>query len=110
MPPNHDLPQKANITAVKPETPDTRTYTLALGNGNGFRSMPGQFNMLSLPGIGEAPISISSEPGRADSFDHTVRAVGDVTNALMSAAVGSAVWVRGPYGSTWPMELARGKH
>jgi len=99
----------AVIVATKRETYDVLTYTLVLKDGGEFSFKPGQFNMVGLPGMGEAPISISSEPSRGGSFDHTIRAVGNVTRALANLEEGDEMMIRGPYGSGWPMEEAKGK-
>ena len=106
------LPVEAAIVDLRRETRDTKTYTLAFRDPEvrrryTFRS--GQFNMLSLFGIGEAPLTLSSDPGLADAFQHTVRAVGDVTWALDRLQVGDVVGVRGPFGNPWPMEEAVGR-
>lgn len=101
--------QDAVIEAINRETYDVLTYTLVLKDGGEFSCKPGQFNMVGLPGMGEAPISISSEPSRRESFDHTIRAVGNVTRALANLEEGDEVMIRGPYGTGWPMEEARGK-
>jgi NAD(P)H-flavin reductase len=106
-------PEAAVIKAKKEETNDTTTYTLAFagdGKQNEYSFQPGQFNMVTLFGIGEAPISLSSDLSKEDSFDHTVRAVGDVTNALAKLSEGDVIGVRGPYGSSWPVEEAKGKN
>jgi len=71
---------------------------------------PGQFNMLYAFGVGEAAISISSDPARPDEAQHTVRAVGAITRALCALGRGDVVGVRGPFGSAWPMEAAQGRH
>lgn len=70
---------------------------------------PGQFNMLYAFGVGEAPISISGPPRDGAPLVHTVRAVGNVTRALCEARPGDVLGVRGPYGSSWPVEAARGR-
>ena len=134
--------QDAVIVAIKRETYDVLTYTLVLKDGGEFSFKPGQFNMVGLPGMGEAPISISSEPSRLalspstepfdgalrrssgqaqdklrtspveimrGSFDHTVKAVGNVTRVLANLEEGDEMMIRGPYGSGWPMEEAKGK-
>ncbi len=64
---------------------------------------PGQFNMLYLYGVGEIPISIVSDPKDDHLIDHTIRAVGRVTNAMASLNVGDVIGVRGPYGRGWPV-------
>ena len=59
-------PDTAVITRIQYEAPDIATYTLSFTDDRvreGYSFLPGQFNMLYLPGIGEAAISISSDPG-----------------------------------------------
>ncbi|HXY36413.1 MAG TPA: FAD/NAD(P)-binding protein [Planctomycetaceae bacterium] len=102
----------ARIKAVRPEIQLVSTYELELENAEvrrrfAFRS--GQFNMLYLPGIGEAAISISSDPDDNDSLLHTVRAVGNVTRALARLDVGDQIMLRGPFGSHWPADEAVGR-
>lgn len=97
----------ARIVAIKQEIPETATYDLAFDDADlaaGFRFLPGQFNMLYLPGFGESAISISSDASRADSISHTVRAAGNVTRALARHSVGEQILLRGPFGSAWPIE------
>lgn len=103
------LPVEAEIVGLRRETRDTKTYTLAFRDPavrQRYTFRPGQYNMAGIFGIGEAPISLSSDPGLAGIFEHTVRAVGDLTNALDRLQVGDVVGVRGPFGNPWPMEEA----
>lgn len=112
MPPNEFIPRPAVIKEIKTESSDVSTYTLSFQDErvqNRYRFEPGQYNMVGLPGIGEAPISISSSSNRHDAFDHTVRAVGRVTTALSRMAAGDIVGIRGPYGRPWPLAEVRGK-
>jgi NAD(P)H-flavin reductase len=69
---------------------------------DGFR--PGQFNMLYLFGIGEVPISISGDPAQPERLTHTIRALGTVTSAMKELKTGAVVGLRGPFGSSWPLE------
>ena len=69
-----------------------------------FRHQPGQFIMLSVPGAGEMPISISSSPSRPEVLELCVRRVGRVTNALYRLKTNDVVGVRGPYGNGYPMQ------
>ena len=69
---------------------------------------PGQFNMVYVFGVGEVPMSISGDPGRTDSIVHTTREVGTVTRAMHGMKVGQTVGIRGPFGTTWPLEVAEG--
>ncbi|HSG16075.1 MAG TPA: FAD/NAD(P)-binding protein [Anaerolineae bacterium] len=106
------LPRTAVITGIQHDTADTATYSLALANpavAERYRFLPGQFNMLCLSGIGEAAISISSDPGRPEKLLHTIREAGNVTKAIARLRKGDLIGVRGPFGSAWPMEKAEGK-
>lgn len=68
----------------------------------------GQFMQLSLPKIGEAPISVS---GFDDGYaDFTIRKVGKVTDELFSLRKGDHIFIRGCYGNGWPTEKLKGKH
>ena len=62
--------------------------------------VPGQFNMLTAFGVGEAAISVSGATGTR-GLEHTVRDVGPVTRALCATEVGGCVGVRGPFGTGW---------
>lgn len=111
--PNPYEPARAKIVKIKKETYDTTTYTLAFEDPAlqaSYTFEAGQFNMLTLFGIGEAPISISSSPEVKETFSHTIRHVGNVTNAIGQLKEGDVIWVRGPYGTGWPMEFLAGKN
>ncbi len=104
------LPQPYSVRQVAKETPDTFTLTLEPSNGaGGNRFQPGQFSMLWVFGVGELPISISGDPAERDRLVYTVRSVGQATHALVSRDVGEAVGVRGPFGTGWPVEKAKGR-
>jgi NAD(P)H-flavin reductase len=98
------------IHRVRRETHDTFTFEL-LPNGDspGFSFAAGQFNMLYHFGVGEVPISISGDPMRTGILLHTTRAVGTVTNALKRLKRGDQLGVRGPFGTSWPVEKAIGQ-
>ena len=108
---NHDLllnPYWAEITRIKAEADGVGTIWLRFEDKNlreGYRFSPGQFNMLYLPGYGEAAISISSDPeGSDDLVGHTIRYVGDVTRAVSRLKAGDRIGLRGPFGTSWPMK------
>lgn len=103
-------PSPFRVQRVRKETYDTFTLELDPPHSaaNGFSFAPGQFNMVYVPGVGEVPISISGDPGRPDTLVHTARAVGTVTNKLCARGRGSMVGVRGPFGTSWPVEEAAG--
>lgn len=110
-------PATAVIEDIVPETPGVATYRLRLENPvqvSGYGFQPGQFNMLYLPGFGEAAISMSGPANgvavKASTahFAHTIRETGRVTRAVAKLGIGSRLALRGPYGKPWPMnELDR---
>ncbi len=105
---NQFIPFEARIKWIKKETRDTSTYALTIRDKNIQRTYtfkPGQFNMVYIPGIGEAPISISSAPGDHD-LTHTIRVAGDVTTAIARLNHGDTLFIRGPFGKGWPVEEA----
>ncbi len=65
--------------------------------------------MLLLPGIGEAAVSISSDPEDTDAIEHTVHALGNVTLALARLGIGDEIILRGPFGRGWPLADLRGR-
>lgn len=101
------LPLRAVITGVQRETDDVKTYSLSLEDSL-YSAKPGQFNMVGYPGVGEAPISLSSIVSKG-RFQHTIRFVGRVTKFIEKFKEGDELYLRGPYGSFWPLEDAVGK-
>jgi NAD(P)H-flavin reductase len=112
VPANPWVPHLATIRDIRPEVPGVQTYDLELASpqtARAFRFQSGQFNMLYLPGIGEAAISISSDPDKPDRLSHTVRAAGNVTQALARKRPGEQIGIRGPFGSAWPLNACKGQ-
>ena len=106
---NPMVPRPFRVQRVHRETYDTFTFELESANGaEGFPFAPGQFNMLSVFGVGEVPISISGDPSGPQTLVHTVRSVGTVTQAICKRKRGGVLGVRGPFGSHWPVEEAAG--
>src|SRR4030042_6911436 len=103
-------PRPFRIERVRKETYDTFTLELDPPHSaaGGFSFAPGQFNMVYVSGVGEVPISISGDPGRPQKLVHTVRSVGTVTQKMCARGSGSVLGVRGPFGSSWPVEGAVG--
>jgi len=109
---NPYLPWKAVVEGVREETWDTRTITLLPMEEERRRSFsftPGQFIMVSIPGVGEAAFTISSSPRTSPTIQITLRKVGNVTGAIFNLRERDVVGLRGPYGRGWPMELAKGR-
>ena len=102
---NSTLPVRAVITVVRALTVDTSLFTLRTEVDHPVASsfLPGQFLQLSLPGVGEIPISYCGYPSTDGSIELCIRHVGHVTTPLKNAALGNAVGVRGPLGRGFPM-------
>ena len=104
------MPITARISDVEQLTEREKLFTIELPHEYRLRHQPGQFVQLSLLGIGEAPISISSSPSRSNSaFELCVRRTGDLTNALHRMKPGDIVGVRGPFGRGFPIDHFQGK-
>ena len=99
----------AKIERVARLTEKERLFTIAFEDKKTLGHSPGQFIMLSIPGYGEAPISVSSTPNKRNTFELCVRAVGNLTNALHNLTKGDRLWIRGPYGKGFPVEELKGK-
>ena len=103
-------PEFARLTSVQPVTELEKLFTIELPSGKSLGHEPGQFVMLSIPGVGEAPISITSSPSRSNgTFDLCVRKMGDVTGVLHGLQEGAMVGIRGPFGHGFPIDEMRGK-
>ncbi|HLX62967.1 MAG TPA: FAD/NAD(P)-binding protein [Planctomycetota bacterium] len=107
---NPMTPRPFRIERMRKETSDTFTLDLvAAGSAAPFTFAPGQFNMIYVFGVGEVPISISGDPCNKETLIHTIRAVGTVTSAMRACKRGDVLGVRGPFGTSWPIEKAQGQ-
>ena len=105
------MPVPARILAVKSENFNTRTFRMQFVDPEirkRYRFAAGQFNMVYAPGVGEAAISVSSDPEETGTLDHTIRIVGSVTRAIDRAGAGGLVGLRGPFGKPWPLKVMEG--
>jgi len=100
------LPVMATIVRSEPVTELERFFEFRLDSGKELGHRPGQFVELSVLGIGEAPISVSSSPTQKGGFQMVVRKVGNVTRALHQLAAGEKVGIRGPFGTEFPVDGA----
>lgn len=104
------LPTPARIRSIRPLAKLEKLFTLELPPGLSLNHRPGQFVELSVMGVGEAPISISSSPSRSNgAFELCVRQAGDLTRVLHRMSPGDVLGVRGPFGRGFPVERFRGK-
>ena len=104
-------PLEAIVAKRTQESPTIFTLQLRLSDTAtqaAYRFAPGQFNMLYLPGVGEVPISVMSDPQERDGIGHTIRALGRVTRGLAALRPGDSLGLRGPYGRGWPLREMEG--
>ncbi|MGA2519627.1 MAG: FAD/NAD(P)-binding protein [Acidimicrobiales bacterium] len=102
------VPVPYRVVATRRHTDDVTTLSLVAFDGAPPRFGPGQFNMLTVFGVGEVAISMSSSPDDDGPLEHTVRDVGAVTHALCAMPVGGIVGVRGPFGNDWGTDALAG--
>ena len=102
-------PRLAELVKVEELTEREKVFEFSLKDGKALGHRPGQFVEVSVMGIGEAPVSVSSSPTRDGTFQLAVRKVGDVTNALHNLKKGAMVGIRGPFGNGFPLEALEGK-
>jgi len=103
---------RRSVRRRRRDAPQVWTLDLEVDDGNGkenFLFAPGQFNMLTVFGVGEVPIRLSGDPAEPRYLVHTVRAVGAVSGALARLGPGDPVGLRGPFGAGWPMTEAAGR-
>ena len=97
-------PQPCPILSVRQESAHEWTFRVATD----ARPQHGQFMQLSIPKVGEAPISVSAQG--EGWLEFTIRSVGKVTNVIFEKQAGDTLFLRGPYGKGWPVEQFKGKH
>lgn len=73
-----------------------------------IQATPGQFVIVSLPAVGEVPISISGFKPHA--VEVTIRNIGKVTSHICKLNPGDALYLRGPYGRGFPLEAFKDRH
>ena len=104
------LPLPATVQELKMLN-GTELYLRISMDDSPLEYVPGQFVEVSIAGIGEAPISISSTPTLGDSFELVVRKIGNVTDAIHNLKAGDKIGIRGPMGNgVYPVEETKGKN
>ena len=105
-------PNLARIERILPQIKDHRLFQLRLVDdaaAEAFSHATGQFVDVTVLGVGEAPISISSPPTRPGVIELCVRKAGSVTSALFELQKGDLVGIRGPFGSGFPLDVLKGR-
>ncbi len=100
---NYMLPSGHRILSVERITRAEYTFRIAYHGP----MLPGQFFQLSIPKVGEAPISIS---GYGEGYvEFTIGRVGKLTDEIFGLSAGDTLFMRGPYGKPFPIEDFIGK-
>jgi len=93
------MPIRSKILSITPHTDIDYTFRMEyMGDAK-----PGQFFEVSIPKYGEAPISIC-EIGEG-YIDLTIRRVGVVTDVIHTFFPGDILFLRGPYGNGFDVNL-----
>lgn len=106
---SHILPEPAVIRRIEPLTENEKLFEIELLSRDSFHFEPGQFVEVSVFGVGEAPISISSPPSGDNRFELVIRKVGNLTNRMHSMKEGEKLGIRGPLGKGFRVEDLEGK-
>ncbi len=102
------VPQVCRIISIRRETPDVKTFRVQTPEGKRpFLPMPGQLGMWSLPGVGEAMFSITAFG--EDWIESSIKAVGELTDAMHELSEGDLIGLRGPYGNGFPIDELKGR-
>lgn len=100
---NITLPSPHKIIRILHETQAEYTFRVKCDS----KVNHGQFFVLSIPKVGEAPISVSSQ---GDGYvEFTIRKVGKLTDGIFGMNEGDTLFMRGPYGNAFPVDSFKKK-
>lgn len=97
------LPFCSKIISITPHTDTDYTFRMEFYG----QVKPGQFFEVSIPKYGEAPISVCEIGERY--VDLTIRRVGVVTDIIHTFFEGDTLFMRGPYGNGFDVNLYKDK-
>jgi len=100
-------PVQGTIEDISRKTPDVNLYRVSVPDKVDY--VPGQFFMVSVWGAGEVPISIASHRKHSSFLDLCIRKSGSVTSVIHTLTEGDELWIRGPYGSGFPLGIVNGR-
>ncbi len=102
------LPKMGKIVETRDMTAKDKYFRVEMKEPLGHG--PGQFVMVSVLGVGEAPISISCGPDSGNILEMVIRRVGRLTQVIHELKVGDDIGIRGPYGSGFNLDNFYGKN
>ena len=106
-------PNLAVVEKIIEETWDTKTFRAVFQDEalrESFAYEPGQFQLVSYFGVGEATFCLTSTSTRKGYVEFSVKKVGSVTQALHEMSEGEIVGIRAPLGNHFPYEQWKGKN
>ncbi len=99
------MPEKGEILSVVQESAIEWLFKVKTT----IKPEPGQFIQLSIPMVGEAPISVADYNHQEGWIEFLIRKVGKVTDEIFKLKAGDFIFLRGAYGNTFPVDLYSGK-
>jgi len=103
------VPMPATLKRVEKLTEKETLFEITPDSRKPLGHTPGQFVEVSIMGMGEAPLSVSSAPD-GKTFEIVVRKVGDLTTKLHTLKPGDKVGIRGPFGNGFDVDSLKGKN
>lgn len=106
-------PMLATVEKIITETWDTKTFRAVFNDPeirDNFTYKPGQFQEVSVFGVGECTFCLTSSPTRKGYIEFSVKKVGSVTSALHEMSEGEVVGIRAPLGNYFPYHEWKGKN
>ena len=103
------LPVECRVESIEDLTSAEKLFRLARLDSRPFGHKPGQFVQVSIIGVGEAPVSVSSSPTRGHYLELGVRKAGRLTSAMHQLMRGDVIGLRGPFGTSFDTDVMRGK-
>ena len=100
------LPEASEILSVEKVTPIEWLFRVKFDK----KVKSGQFIQISIPKVGEAPISIANFNEKEGWIDFLIRKVGKVTDEIFNKQAGEKLFLRGPYGNGFSIENFENKH
>ncbi|MHA2503298.1 MAG: hypothetical protein ACXAE3_10555 [Candidatus Kariarchaeaceae archaeon] len=92
---------QCKILSIRDEAQGVKTFEVE--RPDNFEFLPGQFCWISIPGYSPSPMAIASG-SQEDVLRFSIRAWGDLTNALFEKSAGDLIDLDGPHGSAFPVE------
>lgn len=105
---NNIIPKPYKLLEIVPQSPVEYIFKVAYDQIEALNY--GQFLQVSIPKVGEAPISVSNFYPKEGYIDLLIRRVGTVTDGIFQLKPGDSLYLRGPYGNGFPFDSYKGKN